>query len=383
MIEGPLKADETKFFSELLNCNMEEESIHDVLLISIDDKIMWIKYNGSFIDGAVNGYSVETITSMGGNIRGIKFCNNYLMILDEESILTVVYLCPVMNTIQRKIIQLEGKVRCFRFHKMTFIYSNLDKVIFVDFKGKGDSVIHSVNLSLIVCFTVISEQRFIIAICANRMFYYLPISKPKKPIENVNEFEDFNSEIEEIPGVVQFIAQEERRMIETEMQIKDAMKLRILLEHIISNRNFEAGTATIKFHHSVPTVTSEDTFVCKISDQKFNASVIEVNIELAEILSTTQVAITFRRSTMSGVVTRMIKIEKPKKNLRIIVPGEPTDNPSSKMSLELTFNYETRNEPRVLSFPIKITKVIPSDGPRTKLKRSFDDCLALVENVIK
>lgn len=60
----------TKFFSDLVASDMER--IHDILLVSIDNKLLWIKFPGSFRDAAFD-YTVETVTTMKANIRGIKY----------------------------------------------------------------------------------------------------------------------------------------------------------------------------------------------------------------------------------------------------------------------------------------------------------------------
>lgn len=381
MIEGPLNKKARIFFSDLLASDLE--SVHDVLLVSIDNRLLWINFRGSFRE-TVFDYSVETVTTMKANIRGIHFCNGFLMVLDHNSLLTIFHICPIAKVVKRKEIFLENRVQCFRFHENLFAYSNLNKIIFIDATVPTAPSTHSVNLKNIVCFSIVPEQNFLVAICANKMFYQVSMLKPERLRRSLKRsfFEEIEfSEIETIPEVAKFLENEENELILTENRIKEAQKLKIFLQHILENENFNAGSATVKFHRSFPQV-SEDTILCKISDQRIDSFVLELEISIADILIGQSLTITFRRhSSSQGVLTRIIKTEASANKLHIIVPGESSDGPSNKMSLELSFSYEKHREPRELSFPISIRQVIPFEGPEVKLKSSFDDCLTLIEKM--
>lgn len=384
MLEGPLGIEDIKFFNELLVCDIEQEAVHDILLMSINDRLIWIKYKDSFFEGASERCSIEIVSTMKGNIRGMKHCASFLMILDDNSMLTILYLCPVTQIIKKREILLEGKIRSFRFHDNTLIYSNFEKIVFVDVTEPISPLITSVNLRFIVCFTVVAQQKFIIAICANRLFYFVPIkvqnlsNKQKR-----NQFEELgDGEIESIPGIAKFLKKEEEKLLGTEQKIKDAQKLRTLMQHLMTEKNFNAGNAVVKFHQNFPPANPK-TIICKTSSRPVVGSCfIEIKLEVPEILQSTTFSISIHRcSPSSGVATRMIRIESAQSNEHIIIPGEPSDDPSNKMNLELNFSYEVRSETRLLTFPINIKQIIPFDGPRIKLKSSLDDCLKLVEKM--
>lgn len=377
MIEGPLDKSATKFFSDLLASDLT--LIHDVLLVSIDNKLLWIKFAGSFRELTLD-YSVETVTTMKANIRGI-YCAGFIMVLDHDSLLTIFHLCPVTKAIRRKKIFLEGKVKCFRFHENLFAYSNLNKIIFIDASVPNAPSTHSVNLKNIVCFSIVPQQQFVIAICANNMFYHVPMEKPLGRSLKRSFFEEIeSSEIEAIPEVAKFLENEEKHLLRLAKCIKEAQKLKIFMQHLLESPGFNAGSATVKFHRSFPQV-SKETILCKFSDQRINSYVMVLEILIADALIGQCLTLNFRRHSRSGVATRTIKTDASTNKLEVVVPGEPSDHPSNEMSLELSLSYEIHGEPREFSFPISITRVIPFEGPEVKLKSSFDDCLTLIEKM--
>lgn len=384
MVQGPLAKQDRKFFLELLGCDLIQESIVDVLLLANGNKLCWIKYSGSFNDGSDDDDAIEpvTVTVARGNIRGIKYCDEFLLMLDDLSILSVFYYCATSRVIRKKEILLVGSVKCFRFHQNMFIYSNLEKVTSIDASKPDSPKTHSVDLKGIVCFTVVTELNAIIAICHNQMFYYLPIqSSSKHGISHCHAFEEIeDSDIENIPSVAKFLENEERRLESIERRIKEAQNLKMLMQHLKSNRDFKAGEATIKFHKNFPEYVDEAT-VCRVTDQKLGAGFIEVTIEFHKILAGTAVTIIFSRQTPSSTLTRMVKVESTKTAVRFILPAESTDDPKNKMSLELSFAYNCKSECRQIIYPLKIKKVIALDGPRIKLKDDLNDCVKHVENM--
>lgn len=384
MVHGPLAKQDRKFFSELLGSDLVQESIVDVILLASDNKLIWVKYSGSFHDESIDDNATEpvTVTVARGNIRGIKYCDAFLLMLDDLSILSIFYYCATSRVIRKKEIILVGSVKCFRFHQNMFIYSNLEKVTFIDASKPDSPKTHSVDLKGIVCFTVVAELNAIIAICHNQMFYYLPIqSSSKHGISHCHTFEELeDSDIENIPSVAKFLENEERRLESIGRRIKEAQNLKILMQHLKSNRDFKAGEATIKFHKNLPEYV-DDATVCRVTDQKLGAGFIEVTIELHKILAGMAVTIVFNRQTPSGTFSRMVKVESTKPAIRFILPAESTDDAKNKMSLELSFSYDCKSERRKIFYPLKIKKVIALDGPRIKLKDDLNDCMKLVENM--
>ena len=382
MVEGPLRVSDRNFFTELLACDLKQEKIYDVFLISINEKLMWIKYKNSFHEGAKDGYSIEAITSSKENIRALKYCEGFLMMLDHLSILTIIYLCPRLKLITKKEILLEGQVKCFRFHQNLFIYSNLRQVIFIDTTNPSDPETHSVYLKGIVCFTIVKELNCIIAICRNQMFFHISLTRPKQQQQRKND--DFqalqNSDIELIPSIAKFVEVEEKKLAETEQKIKEAIHLKTLLQYLTTNRDFKAGDAVITFHQNFPEILS-NTIICNVSNQQLGTGFIEIQINFSKILKSMTISVAFYRHSMSSVLTQIVKVVDAEENVQILLPAESTDDASNKMLLDLNFSYDYKEETRLLVYPISISRVVTYEGPRIKLKNNLDNCLEMVNKM--
>lgn len=381
MIEGPFKKIDETFFTEMLACDLRKETIRDVLLVSIDAKLLWIKYKGSYREG-VDEYSIETIASVNENIRGLKYCDGMLLILDELSVLTIFYVKGKL--INKKEILLEGEVKCFSFHQNAFIYSNLKKIVFVDVTNPQTPSTFVVNLKGIVCFSVVTELNFIVAICHNHMFYYIPLSRPKQQHKKrlKDEFEVLtNTDIELIPSIARFIEAEEKNLHLTSQKIKDALELKTFLQHLIISRNFSAGDAVITFHQNYPKVPDSGLVICNFDNQLFDVGFIEVKISFSKLLTTMSFTVAFYRQTSSGLITQLTKVVNAKETVSIFLPADTTDDPSNKMSLDVNLNYDFRGGTRLLIYPINVSLVVPFDGPRVKLKNSLDNCLEIINKL--
>lgn len=379
-IEGPLSETDSKFFSELLACDLELESISDVLLVSTDDRLLWIKYSVC----RSSEYAIETITTAKGNVRGLHYHQGTLSML-HDSTLSVFYLCQSTNILRKREILLDGAVKCFRFHQSFFIYSNLKKVNFVDVANPSKlPVIESVDLKGIVCFTIVENLNFLIAICYNQMFYYLTMPQSTKETEERSKT-DFitlqTNDLENIPGVAKFIANEEAKLIEIERKVKELQHLKILLEHSLKIKGFLAGLASVKFHQYPPQFDKKMTIVCKVTNQKAGCEFIELEIQLSKILVNFPLTLMFHRHSNSSVVSKAIKLETAKEFVKILMPAEPVDNAKNKMTLELTFTYDIRGQNKLIVFPIAIKKIVPFDGPKIKLTDQFDECLKAVDKL--
>lgn len=381
MIEGPLTDKDVNFLSELLACNLSEESIVDVLLITIDNKLMWIKYKESFQDGVIDGYTMETVTMAKDQILGLKFCDGFLILLDQLSVLTVLYQQAQM--LRKNEIVLEGKVKCFRFHHNTFIYSNQEKIIFVDLTKPTEPVKHSVDITGIICFTIVAELNFIIAICRNRLFYYVPLHQPQKQLKkNKNEFEEMSdSDLEMIPCVARYLETEHQNLMEIDKKLIQAQKLKILMHHLLTIKDFIAGDAVIKFHQNLPTTIPDDAVVCKVTDQKFGSAIIEIKIKLSKMFATMTADVVFYRHASSGILTRLIQINCAKEIFHVFMPAESDDDGTNKMSMELNLSYDIKGQTKIISYPIKISQTIPCDRPRIKLRDELDECLKIINEI--
>lgn len=383
MIEGPLSEATALFFTELLACNLQKESVCDILLTSIDNKLIWVKYKDSFTDGAIDGYTIESITTANGAILGIKFYNERLLVLDETSLLSVFYLCPMTGIIKKKEMQLNGKVKCFRFYRSFFIYSNMKSVFFVSFSKPGEPDVHSVDLKGIVCFTVVPELNAIVAICHHCMFYHLPVQFNHQRAGNGLDFQDFtHADVESIPSVTRFFEVEEQKLMKLAETVRETQSLKFLLQHLSENKDFVAGSAIITFLNNMPKCSTKIIF-CKVTDQKLGNGFIEVKLNLKKVLLKMRLSITLSRHLASGVADRIVKIDDACEENHIVMPAETTDDASNKMTLDLIFSYKSscNGEEKLITLPINIIKVIPFDGPRIKLKGGLDDCLQAIKRI--
>lgn len=380
MIEGPFKDCDRGFLTELLACDLKQESLDDVLLISIDERLMWIKYKRSFLEGAKDGYSIETITSAKENIRGLKFCDGFLMMLDCLSILTIVHLCPSLQFITKKEILLEGQAKCFCFHQNMFVYSNLKKVVFIDATNPERPEIRYVDLKGIVCFSVVTELNCIIAICHNQMFFHIPLTCTNQQHQKRNN-DNFqvlqNSDIELIPSIAKFVKAEEEKLLVIERKIKKGQQLKTLFQHLMENRDFTAGVAVVTFHRNFP-VIPDSAIVCNVGNQQLGCGFVEIKINLSNILTTMTFSVAFYRHALSGVLTQTVEVVDAKETVFILLPAENNEDSSNKMSLDVNFTYDFKGESRLLIYPVDINLVVPFDGPRVKLKHSLDNCLEIV-----
>lgn len=383
MIEGKLQPDDERFFAELLACDLSGESICDVLLLTSNDRLMWIKYQHGFNDGALDGYSIELITTAKGNIRGLKYGEGFLMMLDDLSTLTVFHLCSPTGLVTKKEIMLDGQVKCFRFHHNTFIYSNLKKIILIDLRNPTEPTMSSINIKGIVCFTVVEELNAIIAICWNRLFYYAPLQVPQQqPEKQQSSLEELPaSDIEAIPGVVKFLEQEEKTLLEIEQKVKEAHKLKILLQHALDNKNFTTGAAFITFHRNLPSTIPDGAMLCKVGDQRLGSGFIEIRIEFPKILAAMAFKVQFSRHGPSAVVNRVLKIDSAKEIFHFFMPAEASDKASNKMELQIIFSYDLKGQNHLKTFPIEITKVSSSGGPLVMPRDELDYCIDVIEKL--
>lgn len=377
-------ASDRKFFSELLACDLDEQSIVDVVLMGIDEKLLWVKFKESFKEGAVEGYTIETVTVAKEKIRGLKYNEGTLMMLDDRSVLTVFYLCPVTQLIRKNEIVLEGKIKCFQFHGSVFIYSNLDKVSFMDLKEPQEPSLIQIRLKGITCLTVVDHlQRFIIGICWNQKFYHITFPSQRKQPKKKDQFEELqSSDIEMIPEVARFLENGEKKLLELEQKIKHAQSMQNLLAHLRRQKGFVAGEATVDFHQNFPQSLPENAIVCKVTDQKLGSEFIEIKIKLEKILNVLNFSvITFDREGSNGTITKTLKVDGNKENVHILIPAESGDDATNKMSLELYIAFDFTTQTRFLTYPIEITKVTSSTEARIGLGDSLDVCLETVEKM--
>lgn len=375
-----------KFFNELLVCNVDQESIVDVVLMAVDEKLLWVKFKGSFRDVEPGDYKIETIVVLKEKIRGLKFYEGILAILDESSILSIFYLCKVTQMIRKKELLLEGNVRCFRFHRGSiFVYSNLDKIIFIDLKNPQELTKQYVSLKGITSFTIVDHpQQFLIAINRNRMFYFVNFpSQNQRHIKKPDEFEDLEgSDIEVIPEVARFLEKSEKQLKEIEKKIKRAQAIKSLMNYLTTEKETKGGEATIKFHRNLPGTINDDAIVCNVTDQKLGCEFIEIQVELSKVFKVlNSYNIFFQRRGVNGIYNKTLKLEGHKEILHVLLPAEEDDNATNIMSLDLSIVLDIKGQTRLTMYPIPIKEVTPSNGPRVYFQDNLDTCLETIASM--
>lgn len=381
MIEDAI---DVKFFNGLLACDLVEDSISDVLLVSIDEKLLWVKFSKKFKKGAIDDYAIVTVTVAKKKIIGLKYYEGLLMILDSQTTLTLLYLCPVTALIRKKEILLEGKVNCFRFHhNCVFIYSNSDKVIFMNLKNPMEPSTQRMELKGIMSFTIVDQpQPFIIGICCNRMFYYITIpSHLQQNSRRKDQFEELGgSDIEAIPEVARFLENGEKKLLEIEQKIKRVRMLQTLMKHLSSQNNFKAGEAIINFHRNIPATIPDGMIVCKVMNEKLGSEFIEVQMLLTKVLTQLDcLDIIFRRKGSGGIETKHLRV--CGNGVHFLMPAKKNDDAKNKMSLEVRFTFDVEGKTRALTYPVSIKQVTPSAYAQICLRDSLDICLETVASM--
>ena len=385
-VEIVKSARDKKFFNELLVCNVDQESVIDVVLLAIDEKLLWVKFKGIFQDVEPGDYKIETIVVLKEKIRGLKFYEGILTILDESSLLSVFYLCKMTQLIRKKEIFLEGAVSCFRFHRGSiFVYSNLEKIIFIDLKNPQDLTKQYVSLKGITSFTIVEHpQQCLIAINRNQMFYFVNFpNQVQRHIKKSDEFEDLQgSEIEMIPEVARFLENSEKQLLEIEDKIKQAQSMKSLINYLTTEKETKAGEATIKFHRNFPGTISDDAIVCNVTDQKLGSEFIEIQIELSKIFKVlNSFSIVFQRKGVNGSYNKTLKLEGHKEFLHVLIPAENDDDVTNIISLDLSIAFDIKGQTRLIMYPIPIKELTPSNGPRVYFQDNLDTCLETITSM--
>lgn len=378
MVQG---VSDDKFFNELLAYDLSEESIVDVLLLSIDNKLLWIKFQQSFKKKEVDGFSVETITCAKGTILGLHYFNGCLAIIDDLSILTIFYLCPATQIIRRKEMQLEGSVTCYRFYRQSFVYSNHEKIIFIDLKKPEAARFSFVDLKGISCFTIVDALNFAVAIDRNQMFYYIPMEHKMPAKIPTNDYEEIiDNDLEDLPIVTKYLEKKEEKLLELEKTIVEMQKLKLFLHHLAADKEFKAGEAIVTLHRTAPMTIPDDAIICKATDQKLVGGFIELALNFSKILIGMNFTLAFNRKSATGVITRTVNVKKSKESLTIFIPAESSDEEINEMSLDLNFSYDVKGQSKVIPCEIKINK-ISVQNQKIIFKDSLDECLDVIERI--
>lgn len=372
MIEEFSNERDVTFLNELLACNLIEESISEVLLISIDEKLFWIKFSGIALDG----YSIETLTVAKTKILGLHYYKGVLMMIDECSILSIFALSPTTKLVHKKEILLGGKVECFRFYGSRFIYSNSDKMKFLDLRDHLKPSESYANIRNISCFTIVEDLKFIIAICRNNFLYYIPLNQ--KPSQNNEEDANFmkipDNDYQTIPEVSKFYEIEEQNLLRIEKQIKESTKMKLFLERLqLESGDFIAGKATIKFHENVPNSLIDNMKFYRVQDHN-HRRILEIEITFHEILNALGLVVTLEWRNLNSTSIRRFNINDSRtKEIFCLPVGVAADDEKCDMSLSVSLNLEINNRTCPLTYPINIAPIISTTNDRRQHLPSQND----------
>lgn len=378
-----------ELFNQILLCDLPNLGVRDVLLLAIDEKLLWIKYKFSYCtkneDIADNAdYTIETVYTSKAKIIALKFIGCRLILLDELSILTILEKSPSTNEIKKRELLLDGKLECFDFNTdlNLFVYSNIEKVTLMHFKNQAEQEVVDENVLGIISLSIVPELNCVIAISRNRLFFYIPIRK-KRFIYKKNSFQMLeDDQLCQLPDVAKYLAEQERVMLEMEQQIRNEISLGSKLRLLEARGDMPAGKATIHFLNELPQNIPNDAIMCKNFDRAIRYIELQINMLDMPIIYNSSIA--FSRILNGATVTRTIKI-KDQLNHCIYVPRETEDGPTKKMSLDLNSSLEFNGQKIILTYPIIIESITPSSENEEMAKKlgppSLDECLKMIGNL--
>lgn len=385
-----------QFFNLFLNINVREEGVNDVVLLSINDRLMFVKYCDVLERSALEvdmdldeKTSIQSVLISKGRIMGIKFCNNSLMIIDDFWMLSIYFYCPLGGIIKKKDMPLIGEVTCFRFTKNYLIYSNEHSINFIKFNDPAsEPETFEIDLKMIIKFTVI--DKFLLAIDKNHFFYYVPIRPPlfiHDRVKKNNEFEEImDAEIIKFPQVIQHLQSIEKEFKNLSNQIETSKSLNLLLDHLLLHgENFIAGSANIKFLPGVPSKTTINDIICTPTNSKSGHTYIQISVTLQKIIIPfTFIIAFFRKTTSQGTLVRHIEVKNRKKTeFSIFVPAERDDDPKNIMELFVHFNFNSNSDKHVLQFPMPISYVEKNNLYQSVVRTDMNGYVEILANLMK
>ncbi|XP_070498275.1 uncharacterized protein [Chironomus tepperi] len=387
---------DVEFFNFFLGLDVKNENIRDILLVSMNDRLFYVKYTGTFdAESTEMGeldqepLQLETVIVSRGRIKAIKYLNSSIMIIDEFWVLTIFYQCIRTNVIKRTEIPLGDEITCFEFTDQYLIYSNRSKIIFMKFKlAPSEPEVFEVDLSLVATFSIAQNNEFLIAIDKNKFFYYVPIPQTEVPKDSDDMNEKYEKvtkdDLKKFPDVLKYLENVEQDIKELSDTIEYESNMLLLLTHLERNDNVTSGSAKIKYLPFL-TPSQEDDIICDPITLQSGHSFIRIVIELDRIFSAFKFTIAFYRHTSNkGVLLRHIEIEprNDKTNFAIYVPDELNDHPDNKLELYANFYVNIKDECHTLQFPfsIKGTKVSTSYTNRQNIE--INKCIKALNKLL-
>lgn len=388
---------DVEFFNFFLGTDVKNENIKDILLVSMNDRLFYVKYTGTFDQESISmdeleqePLQLETVIVSRGNIKSIKYLNSSIMIIDEYWVLTIFYQCIMANVIKRTEIPLGDEISCYEFTDKYLIYSNRYKIIFMEFMlAPTEPKIIEVDLSLVATFSIAQNDEFLIAIDKNNFFYYVPIphSEQPKDSDELNEkYEKITKEeLKKFPDIVKYLENVEQDLKELGETIEHESNMLHLLTYLEQQDNVTAGTAKIKYLPFL-TESKDEDIICDPITLQSGHSYIRIVIELDQIFSLFKFTIAFyRHASHKGVLVRHVEIEprNEKLNFAIYVPDELGDHPDNKLDIFANFYVNIKDECHTLQFPFIIKGIKSSNLYKNRHKIEIDKCIKALNKLLQ
>lgn len=391
LIENITKEKELRFFNELLVCQLENENITNILLVTVDERLSWIKFSGNYRVDPVEDYSIELLTCTKCRILGVHYHKSTLMLIDDNSVLTLFYMCPTTQLIRKKEIVVGGKITCFRFAGCNFLCSTSEKLTIIDLRDPSRPSEKFAHIKNINCFTVVDSLKSVLAICRNNFVYHIPLIQQRSHTVATTDngtcfMEITDSAIESIPEVAKFFEIEEREFLDLEKRIQTAESHKALLERLqMESRDFIAGEATIKFHQNMPTSFDDSVRLCHAQGQSLKACILEVEIQFHPILVASRLTVTLaykHAKSATSTAIRRIRLEnaRTKETLCLPVDGH-LDKTKCDIRINVSLNSQLSHRLSPVYYRINATVITHPNDRDLQLDDDLTRCKEIVKRL--
>lgn len=386
---------DVEFFNTFLDIKITQENIRDILLVSINDRLYYVKYRGPAEEGSSDMSEdsslmlIEPVIISRGNIKAIKYLDSSIIILDDFWVLSIFYQCVTTNIIKRREIPLGNQISCYKFVKDQLIYSTRHKIVFMKFKiAPSEPEISIVPLELVATFSVAENSNFLVAIDRNKWFYYVPIPKNsnnRKETESQEQYVSItNDQVKKLPGMIKYFENVEEELAVLSKAIKDESNILMFLNCLELTKDIIAGHAKIKY---VPflTATQPDDIICDQMSCQSGHGYVRIVINLSPVLSAFSFTIAFYRHTeANGTLVKYIDISprNEKLNFAIYVPDEVYDNEDNKLDLCAHFHLNKTEQCDVLEFPFIIDSIKVSSGYQNRTNIEVENCIKALNKLL-
>lgn len=339
------------------------EHLDHILLISIDEKLYWINYVENETE-----YSIETILVMRSKIVAIECIRNLLIVL-EDSVLTLYYTSTEHNVLSRKEIFL-GQVETFEFvhEKCCFVYSNGLKIVclYLLIPGHGNNHYETVEIELtnICAMTYVKELNLILGINENNLFYHIPL-KNKKLTLNSDEFVEIDSQhVNEIKNMNRVLDIKRRNFLNLEKMYEEEQK-QLQLMKTLTNNGFD----------------SEQKILCKRIYNLDETVHLEINLNSCITEAHENFKVSFSGESERNTNVICIQTKTSDKTIKLVISKKDLVKIES---MSLYFVVNLYQNPRLLNYSVKFEETTDDQrSEKTILKEHSKTLLEKIEQIIK